>query len=125
MSVKLKKMQKGRMYRKWDTERPRKHKKAFSNSVERKMAVREEETVEDRWKRLKEAITQSAVNTVGYRRGKKAKKPWVTEDMLHKMSQRRKWKSINSEEGRKKYRQLNNELKRETEKAKEMVGKRV
>ena len=54
------------------------------------MAVREGETVEDRWKGLKEMITQSAVNNVGYRRGKKARKPWVTEDMLDKMSQRRK-----------------------------------
>ena len=35
------------------------------------------------------------------------------------MKQRRKWKSRNTEEGKKKYRQLNNELRRETEIAKE------
>ena len=35
------------------------------------------------------------------------------------MVERRKWKSINTEEGKSMYRQLNNELRRETDKAKE------
>jgi len=38
---------------------------------------------------------------------------------LDKMTQRRKWKSVNSEEGRPRYRVVNNQLRRETEKAKE------
>jgi hypothetical protein len=43
----------------------------------------------------------------------------VTTAMLNKMNERRKCKSINNEEGRKQYRQLNNELRRETDLAKE------
>ncbi len=37
--------------------------------------------------------------------------------MLSKIKERRKWKSINTDEGKKNYRRLNNELRRETEKA--------
>jgi len=39
--------------------------------------------------------------------------------MIDKMIQRRKWKLVNSEEGRTRYRALNNQLRRETDKAKE------
>src|SRR3989442_11570994 len=39
--------------------------------------------------------------------------------MTRKMDERRKWKSKNDEHGRQKYRQLNNELRREAAKAKE------
>jgi hypothetical protein len=39
--------------------------------------------------------------------------------MIEKMDERRKWKSVNNEMGRLKYRKLNNELRRETEKARQ------
>jgi hypothetical protein len=38
--------------------------------------------------------------------------------MINKMNERRKWKNVNNEEGRRNYRRLRNELKRATEKAK-------
>jgi hypothetical protein len=47
---------------------------------------------------------------------KRARKPWILKEMISKMDERRKWKSVSSEEGRKKYRILNNELKRATKK---------
>jgi hypothetical protein len=34
--------------------------------------------------------------------------------MISKMDERRKWKNVNTEEGRKNYRRLRNELKRAT-----------
>jgi len=37
--------------------------------------------------------------------------------MISKMDERRKWKNVNSEEGRKNYRKLRNELKRATDDA--------
>ena len=37
--------------------------------------------------------------------------------MIKKMDERRKWKNVNTEEGRRNYRRLRNELKRATEKA--------
>jgi hypothetical protein len=38
--------------------------------------------------------------------------------MISKMDGRRKWKNVNTEEGRRNYRRLRNELKRATDKAK-------
>ena len=49
---------------------------------------------------------------------KRARKPWITQEMISKMDERRKWKNVNTEEGRKNYRRLRNELKITTEKAK-------
>jgi hypothetical protein len=45
-------------------------------------------------------------------------KPWITEEMISKMDERRKWKNGNTEEGRKNYRRLRKELKRATDNAK-------
>jgi hypothetical protein len=49
---------------------------------------------------------------------KRARKLWITQEMISKMYERRKWKSASNEEGRKKDRRLNNELRRATDKAK-------
>jgi hypothetical protein len=49
---------------------------------------------------------------------KRARKPWITQEMISKMDERRKWKSANDEERRKNYRILNNELRKATDKAK-------
>ncbi|PNF17035.1 hypothetical protein B7P43_G00839, partial [Cryptotermes secundus] len=38
--------------------------------------------------------------------------------MMSKMEERKKWKNVNNEEGRRKYRRLRNELKRATDRAK-------
>jgi hypothetical protein len=38
--------------------------------------------------------------------------------MIRKMGERRKWKNVNTKEGRKNYRRLRNELKRATDNAK-------
>ena len=76
-------------------------------------------SVEKKWKKIKETILESALTHVGYKKGREPKKPWITSDMMSKMGERRKWKNKNTEQGKKKYRQLNNELRRETERAKE------
>jgi hypothetical protein len=41
----------------------------------------------------------------------KARKPWITREIINKMDERRKWKNVNKEEGRKNYKQVRNELK--------------
>ena len=50
---------------------------------------------------------------------KRARKPWMTEEMISKMYERRKWKNVNTEENRRNYRRLRSELKRATEKTKQ------
>ena len=52
---------------------------------------------------------------------KRARKPWITQEMISKMDERRKWKNVNTEEGRTNYSRLRKELKRVTEKAKKNI----
>ena len=61
----------------------------------------------------------AAKEVVGSRKSKKIRKEWVTENMLKKMEERRKWKNVENREGKLMYRKLNNELRRETEYARE------
>jgi hypothetical protein len=49
---------------------------------------------------------------------KRARKPWITQEMINKMDGRRKWKNVNTEVGRKNYSRLRNELERATDSAK-------
>jgi hypothetical protein len=39
----------------------------------------------------------------------RARKPWITQEMISKMGERRKWKNVNTEEVRMNYRKLRNE----------------
>ena len=72
---------------------------------------------EVQWKNIKECVLDTISDLVG-KVEKRARKPWITQDMISKMDERRKWKNVNTEEGRRNYRRLRNELKRVTEKAK-------
>jgi len=66
----------------------------------------------------KPPLTYSATEQEEYNVGLRARKPWITQEMISKMDERRKWKKVNTEEGRKNYRRLRNELKRATDNAK-------
>ena len=64
------------------------------------------------WNNIKGCVLDTLSDLVG-KVEKRARKPWITQEMLSKMDERRKWKNVNTEEGRKNYRSLRNELKRE------------
>jgi hypothetical protein len=46
---------------------------------------------------------------------RRARKPWITQEMISNMDERRKRENVNKEERRKNYRKLRNELKRATD----------
>ena len=119
INIKLKKVKKGRRQEKWAMDKLKTNEEALRKSIEERVKCEPGATVEKRWKGLKEAVIESAKVHIGFRKGREAKKPWITQEMLEKMEERRKWKSRNTVHGKKKYRQLNNELRRETQKAKE------
>ena len=73
--------------------------------------------VEVKWKNINECVLDTISVLVG-KVEKRARKPWITQEMVSKMDGRRKWKNVNTEEGRKNYRMLRNELKRATDNAK-------
>ena len=66
-----------------------------------------------RWKNIKECVLDTISDLVG-KVEKRARKPWITQEMISKMDERRKWKNVNTEGGSR----LRNKLKRATEKAK-------
>ena len=48
---------------------------------------------------------------------RKARKSWITQEMMSKMDEQRTWKNVNNEEGLKNLIRMGNELKRATQKA--------
>ena len=69
------------------------------------------------WKNIKECVLDTISDLVG-KVEKRARKPWITQEMISKMDERGKWKNLNTEEGRRKYGRMRNELTKATEKAK-------
>jgi len=63
------------------------------------------------WNNIKECVLDT-ISYLGGKVEKGARKPWVTQEMFSKMDERRKWKNVNTEEDRKNYKRLRNELKR-------------
>ena len=91
--------------------------KHFIKEVEENTCSVAADTSEQMWSGIKELITKSAEENLGYVKKQTPKKPWITQEMVKKMDERRKWKNVNTEEGRRMYRKLNNLLRRETDKA--------
>ena len=118
-SVELKRMKKVKSKRKWNTECLGVRGREFREQLEREVRRGGNKSVEERWNELKHTINKCAESTIGFRKRSAAKKPWVTEEMLCRMDERRKWKGVHSEEGLARYKQLHKELKKETEKARE------
>ena len=108
---------------KWNLDQFKRREEEFRRDVEAKIKSRTGCTVEEKWREMKGIVTESASKIVGLRKKAYPKKPWITEEMVKKMEERRNCKSVNTDEGRTKYRKLNNELRRETDKAKEQWWK--
>ena len=70
---------------------------------------------EVQWENTKECVLDTISDLIG-KVEKRARKPWIIQEMISKMDERRKWKNVNTEEGRRNYRRLRNELKRATKK---------
>jgi len=61
--------------------------------------------INNQWEALINNTVNAATRTIGCNNRKKIQKPRVTQEMTEKMEERRKWKSVNTEEGQKRYRQ--------------------
>src|SRR6516225_7306849 len=120
MAVKLKKLSKTRQKLKWDFDTLKRKENEFKEYIEDRIQTDDSRQVENIWDDLKTVIHQAAENVVGHKKRYRAKKPWVTAEMIDKMDERRNNKNLNTETGRKLYRSLNNELRRVTEKAREV-----
>uniref|UniRef100_A0A8D8U6H3 Craniofacial development protein 2 n=1 Tax=Cacopsylla melanoneura TaxID=428564 RepID=A0A8D8U6H3_9HEMI len=107
--------------RKWNTDKLRtEDAEPYRNEIEETMKNNApKDDVKEEWKSVKDVILNSLEKNIG-RKARPTKKDWITQEMLEKMEERRKWKCDSSENGRRQYRKLNNELRRETDKAREI-----
>ena len=109
----------------WNTDKiknVREAREAFVNEIEQEInnnKVMRPGSVEEKWKTVKEIVVKGAEKHIGYKKRNPTKKPWITDKMREKMDERRKWKNNNTEHGKSMYRRINNELKKETDKARE------
>jgi hypothetical protein len=113
-NVKCKKTKK-----RWNREKLKSCGVKFAEAVDRQIKYKFKGSIEQRWQKLKKLVKTQARTVIGYKKGKQAKKPWVTEEMLKKMEERRKVKHQSTAVAKTEYRRLNNELRRATEKARE------
>ncbi len=121
MSVKLKKLERTRRKQKWNMERMKKNGLPFRRGVEDEIKSNTGVglNANQRWIEFKGVILRNAQKQIGYEKKERIKKSWITPQMINKMDERREWRSKNNDEGKRRYRQLNNELRREASKAKE------
>ena len=125
LEIKLKRIKIAKRVKNWDLDKLKNMDREdigreMGNEMKKEIALNSQETnIEDRWRRIKNAMIKVAEKEVGYRRGKRAKKPWITSEMIEKMEERRKYKRQNTSEGKRAYRRLNNELRNETKRARE------
>ena len=123
IELKLKKIMKSKRVKRWCLNDLEKSKREFQVAVEEEMEKQKDgckESVDRQWELIKESIKEGGKRVFGYQQIRTAKKPWITDKMIEKMDQRRKLKAHSSDEGRKKYSSLNNELRRETNRAREV-----
>jgi len=103
----------------WDLEKLYTHKQRVQDTLQGKLGATgcDSGNFEVPWNNIKECVLDTISDLVG-KVEQRARKPWITQEMISKMDERRKWKNVNTEEGRKNYRRLRNELKRATDNAK-------
>jgi hypothetical protein len=103
----------------WDSEKWDAQRQKGQESLEEKLREGDcvNRNVEGEWKNIWKWLLDTLSDCVG-KVEQRTRKPWITQEMISKMDEWRKWKSLNNEERTKNYRRLNNELRRATDKAK-------
>lgn len=75
-------------------------------------------TTEKRWNIIKETIKCQAREVIGSQR-KEAKKPWMTNEIIELINEKRKYKNQNNIQAQQIYKRIRNEIQRKIKKAKE------
>ena len=74
--------------------------------------------MENSWTNIKSGLQEAAREVLGRRKCDK-KNPWITDEVLDLIEERRKYKNANTEEGQACYKRIKNEICRNARKAKE------
>ena len=83
----------------WDLEKLYAQRHRVQDTLEEKLGAVgcDSGKVEVQWNNIKECVLDTFSGLVG-KVEKRARKPWITQEMISKMDERRKWKSVNTEE---------------------------
>jgi hypothetical protein len=86
----------------WDLEKLYAQRQRVLDSLEKKLGAigYDSGNVEVQWNNIKECVLDTISDLVG-KVEKRARKPWITQEMISKMDERRKGKNFNTEEGKK------------------------
>ena len=97
----------------WDLENLYSQRQRVHDTLQEKIGAFECEggNAEVHWKNIKECVLDTISDLVG-KVEKRARKPWIIQEMITKKNEGRKWKNFNTEEGRRNYRRLTIKLKR-------------
>ena len=119
--LKLKTMKKGKRQKQWNTTKLKESIIAtqFKEGLETKLESNStEENVEKLWALIRESITQMADNICGKKEQEK-QQPWITTEILQKMTERRNLKNRNETESKNQYKEINKSIRRMCREAKE------
>jgi len=91
-------------------------------TLEKKLGAAECESgnVEVHWNSIKKCVPDT-MSVFICKVDRRARKPWISQEMINKMDEQREWKNVNNKEGSKNYRRLRNELKGATYMAKKSI----
>ena len=87
----------------WDLEKLYTNRQKVQDTLEEKFGLTECQrgNAEVQWNNIKKCVLHTISDLVG-KVEKRARKPWITQEMISKMDEQRKWKNFNTEEDRKK-----------------------
>ena len=117
MQTKLKRINRKPKGQRWDLQSLKCKKEEFSKCTDeniRNMSQTKLNT-EERWNRLKDTMKNSAMKIVG-KKQKESKQPWMTEEILQKMEERRTQKNTISQQ---EYKAITRRIQKECRNAKE------
>jgi len=88
----------------WDVEKLYAQRQRVQCTLEEKLGAIgcDSGNVEVQWNNVKGCVLDTISDLVG-KVEKRTRKQWITQEMVSKMDVRRKWKNVNTEEGRKNY----------------------
>lgn len=119
---KFKRLEKKKRKMRWDLQRltDENNKNDFKQKIERGLTERQAEDSTDReWKIIKSVIKEAGKDTLLKINRKEGKKPWVTEEIIDLIDERKKHKNAKEEKGREEYRRIRNQINRKCKEAKE------
>lgn len=121
--LKYKILKKGRCIKKWNLEMLKIEEKIieFENKCHKefhniKTNVINSHTVEEKWNIIKRTLKSQAREVIGSQR-KESRKPWMTDEIIKLINERRKYKNQNNVQEQQIYKRIRNEIQRKIKKS--------